>query len=844
MNRLSTISCRLVGMIQCVLLCMAGAAQLQAQQTTSALLSGTVLDPAGSAVPNAAVVARNESSGVVSRTTTDQEGKFSVPNLTPGNYTVEVAAPGFALASRQGVDATPERAEALTISLSLGSLSESITVEANTSGSIAAQHAPMDGLLEARSARTEITPIFIQNFTSPVADFSELTQMAPGTFAVNSNGVGLGQAKTYFRGFADGNYDIDFDAVPFYDTNDPTHHSWAFFPSPWIGSVDFDRSPGSASTFGPTPFGGSIHLLSREMANAPLVQMGVSYGSFNTLLIDGTYDSGPFFGRKSNLSADVHRMTSDGYETFNDQTRTAGSLKYQYKFSENNVLTAFSGVVRFSSNTPNNNPTRSQINSVGYNYLLSDDSNAAELTSGCLPANYTLGSCQYPLNYKFYTYNIPTDVEYVDWTKQFGNGWQTDFKPYTLSYYNHQFYNNSITAVNATSAVDKVNSYRKYGETFVASQVSQYGIFRAGLWYEWANTDRYQIKSDPTTHIDVAVPNFHERFYTNSYQPFVEYEYHATQRLTLTVGFKFSDFNQALTQYADQKIVGNLGGLPSVSHSAGYNSYLPSFDANYHLRNNWSIYGQFAEGTKVPPSSIFDVTGANVSILPKPTGVKTYQGGTVLKLRKVTLNADGYYIHFQNAYSSITDPNNQTGFDWIASGDSASKGFEGEANVYVTRGLSFYINGTVGTAKYVSQTIPNSKGVQVPNVNYGLWVANTPSNTEAFGMTYQQKHFDLGIFDKRVGPMWNDNSPFSQVIPINPFSITNLYFNYVVRNGSHFDQTKFRLSFNNLFNSRGIVGDQQAASGATYKPGDLDQLQLLPGRSITLTVTFGYSPKR
>ena len=358
MNRLSTISCRLLGVIQCVLLCMAGAAQLQAQQTTSALLSGTVLDPAGSAVPNAAVVARNESSGGVSRTTTDQECKFSFPNLAPGNYTVELAAPGFALASRQGVDATPERAEALTISLSLGSLSESITVEANTSGSIAAQHAPMDGLLEARSARTEITPIFIQNFTSPVADFSELTQMAPGTFAVNPNGVGLGQAKTYFRGFADGNYDIDFDAVPFYDTNDPTHHSWAFFPSPWIGSVDFDRSPGSASTFGPTPFGGSIHLLSREMANAPLVQMGVSYGSFNTLLIDGTYDSGPFLGRKSNLSADVHRMTSDGYETFNDQTRTAGSLKYQYKFSENNVLTAFSGVVRFSSNTPNNNPAR------------------------------------------------------------------------------------------------------------------------------------------------------------------------------------------------------------------------------------------------------------------------------------------------------------------------------------------------------------------------------------------------------------------------------------------------------------------------------------------------------
>ena len=38
-----------------------------------------------------------------------------------------------------------------------------------------------------------------------------------------------------------------------------------------------------------------------------------------------------------------------------------------------------------------------------------------------------------------------------------------------------------------------------------------------------------------------------------------------------------------------------------------------------------------------------------------------------------------------------------------------TKGFEGEANVYLTRGLSFYINGTVGNAKYVSQMIPTAR---------------------------------------------------------------------------------------------------------------------------------------
>jgi iron complex outermembrane receptor protein len=124
----------------------------------------------------------------------------------------------------------------------------------------------MDASLEARSARTPISPVFIQNFTSPVADYGEVVQMAPGTFTLNGNGVALGQSNTYFRGFPDGRYDIDFDGIPFYDTNTPSQHSWAFFPSQFVGGVDLDRSPGTASTIGPTPFGGSIHLLSKDLS--------------------------------------------------------------------------------------------------------------------------------------------------------------------------------------------------------------------------------------------------------------------------------------------------------------------------------------------------------------------------------------------------------------------------------------------------------------------------------------------------------------------------------------------------------------------------------------------------
>ncbi len=81
------------------------------------------------------------------------------------------------------------------------------------------------------------------------------------------------------------------------------------------------------------------------------------------------------------------------------------------------------------------------------------------------------------------------------------------------------------------------------------------------------------------------------------------------------------------------------------------------------------------------------------------------------------------------------------------------------------------------------------------------------------------------------------------MVPIDPFSVTNLSFNYTVRNGSRFDQTELRLSFNNIFDSHNITGVTPAVKGTTFVPNGNDVLQLLPGRSIMLSVTFAFNPK-
>jgi iron complex outermembrane receptor protein len=288
-----------------------------------------------------------------------------------------------------------------------------------------------------------------------------------------------------------------------------------------------------------------------------------------------------------------------------------------------------------------------------------------------------------------------------------------------------------------------------------------------------------------------------------------------------------------LTQYADNgKTVGSLNGAPSTFHSAQYRSWMPSADMRYKIKPNWTAYAQFATGSNIPPSSVFDSKGAQVAVLPHPEAVKTYQLGSVVKFNRWTLDVDAYYSHFQNPYSSFIDA--LTGESYFyQTGPSNSKGIEAEGNVLIGHGFSVYLNGTMGSAKYQG-------GAKYPNG--GLWIQLTPKNTEAVGVTYQVKNWDVGIFNKRVGPMYSDNGSINQAVPIDPFNVTNLFINYTIKGDSYLRGTKIRFAINNLFDQHNIVG-VAPFSTKSNAPAPGDSLTLLPGRALSITMTFGYAPK-
>jgi iron complex outermembrane receptor protein len=481
-------------------------------QSTNGTIQGTVTDPAGQAMQGANVAVVTESN-VVQRVVTGADGKFVAAGLPANTYIVEISATGFSTQIRHEVVVAAGATVSLPVTLTIASVSEEVTVEAEGDTSIAAQLAPVKSVLDAGSARTEITSNYVSEYTSPVTDFADIIQAAPGTVSYTTNGIGNGQAKIFFRGFVDDDYSMTWDGVPFNDSNDPSHHSWAYVPAAAIGYVDFDRSPGTASDIGTSNFGGTIHFFSPRLGDEAHVRGEVTYGSWNTYQVLGDINSGSFLHGKAHFWLNGDYQSSDGYQTFSPKQDVAATAKFDYRFSDRTDLSVIGTNIILDA-FQNNDPTRRQLLHHGDNYLYENNMLNPD---GSYNAQY----------WRYSVYHVPSFFDVITFNHDFGKGWKLDTKTYTYGYSNHQHYQNNTdndltldpanlitTTIEETvggpdqpgwkvgktpTGIDKLNQYARGGEIAALSYATKWGVFRTGSWYELTNTMRQQIYTDPIT---------------------------------------------------------------------------------------------------------------------------------------------------------------------------------------------------------------------------------------------------------------------------------------------------------------------------------------------------------
>jgi hypothetical protein len=154
------------------------ATQAVAQDAT---LLGTVTDPSGAAVPNAAVAITNTATGVTRNLTTNSDGQFVAPDLRIGNYTVRVSATGFKAAEQKNLELAVGDRRRLDVTLVVGSVQEQVTVEANA---VAVQ-------TDTGEVSNVINGQQVTQLATNGRSLYELFALAPGASSIQTSRVGF-----------------------------------------------------------------------------------------------------------------------------------------------------------------------------------------------------------------------------------------------------------------------------------------------------------------------------------------------------------------------------------------------------------------------------------------------------------------------------------------------------------------------------------------------------------------------------------------------------------------------------------------------------------------------------
>jgi len=726
-------------------------------------------------------------------------------------------------------------------------------------GSRTAEVAPVTASLATTQPQAAVSREFIDN-ANAASDFNQLIAITPSvSISGTSNGTGFGETKAVIRGFQDGDYNVTYDSIPFADTNNPTHHSTAFFPSTTIETVVVDRGPGNASQLGQATYGGNINMYSRAAKDQAGGQVEGLLGNWNTFIGRAEYQSGKIDSLGgAKLVVTGQFLRSDGALTNSPVNSKNLYAKLVMPLGSANTLTVMSTWNRnfyYQSDVNKGATCGTGGTALAAGTQLTADNCTATSQIGLYGQNYGLGGDAAKPDYWLYNRtDKTTDFSYVRLQSELGSGLSMDNRAYMYGYTNNTMSGNSgrvvtgfsgagtaaspYVAVNgpATDVLgyNKLNKYRVLGYIGQLNYEFASGKVRLGGWYEKAATDRHLFDFDWTTG---QTPAYTEKFNNgngtaaqnalpsialgnvaylqhstwNQYQLFGEFEFRPMEGLAITPGVKYVHFTRGIDGPVNQK------SRTPIDTKATWTKTLPFATINWQPTNSWSVYAQYAQGMYVPDLSSFytasdtataqAVQAQNLALL-QPQTSTNYQIGTVWHGSTVSIDVDGYVIEVNNKIAGDTSagaPANAL----VNIGQVRYKGVEGQVAWMPVKGLTLFVN---GSWNYARSTATDTQ------------IAKAPFATGAAGVFYNNGGLRVSFSQKYTGPQYASDYSGTGVRNYHMQAYSTGEFAISKEIG-----TLFRIGVNvsNVFNSRAISG---ISTGKTY--GVDDQFNFLPPRSF------------
>ena len=213
---------KLYGLIASLLFGLLFAGSSLAQST--ATLSGTITDPTGAVVPNAAVLIHSVATGLDRSTMSDASGNFTAPALQPGDYTLTVTAAGFAKWVTEAITLSVDGYVNINAKLSLASTGETVQVEA-ASQTIETQTMTVGQVIDKTT---------VQQIPLNGRHFLDLTVLTPGGVVADTAGSltspsrGLGANSFITAGNREDSVNFQINGV---NLNDMSQNQITFQPS-------------------------------------------------------------------------------------------------------------------------------------------------------------------------------------------------------------------------------------------------------------------------------------------------------------------------------------------------------------------------------------------------------------------------------------------------------------------------------------------------------------------------------------------------------------------------------------------------------------------------------------
>lgn len=762
-------------------------------------IHGTITDSLSQAIPGATVHLLETYKGIF----TDNNGKYKITNLKEGNYTVSISFVGYE-SQRIKID-NLNRDKELNVSLkkASASLGEIIVAGTRVQENSPFVHTDVSKKDFEKNNLGQDLPVLLENTTSMVV--------------TSDAGAGVGYTGIRIRGSDATRINVTVNGIPINDAESQGVF-WVNMPdfASTTDNIQIQRGVGS-STNGAGAFGGSINLKTADLKEKAYGEIATSYGSFNThketvkfgsglinnvfafdgrlsnIQSDGYIDrafsnlksyylSGDYYGKKTAIKAIIFSGKEDTYQSWwgTPEGRITGNKKVMETHAMNNGFD--------SSQTYNLLNAGRTYNYYQYDnqtdnyqqdhYQLHFSHQVNEKLDATLAFHYTYGRGYYEELRKqepFSAYSLPNLI--------FNTDTITSSDIVRKRWLDNDFYG---TTFNINYKNEKLKM--TFGGAYNNYDGGHYGEI---IWAQYASSS-----------------NIRDRYYDNNSH---KKDFNAYLKTNYLIGKKTTVFTDLQIRTINYKAAGIDNNQSNIWVNANYVFFNPKAGISHQINTKMRVYTSFSVGNKEPNRTDFIDNPVNKQ--PKHETLFDYEAGLDVKLKKIAIQGNFYYMNYSNQLI-LTGELNDVGSSIRTNVDkSYRRGVELTTSILISKKVKLSMNGTYSQNKikdFTEVIYDYTNGFDIVEKTYtNTDIAFSPNLIGAASIEYNPlKGLNLMLQSKYVGEQFLDNTS-NKLRRIRSYETLNGRISYSI-----FPKKMQEISFNFLVNN--MLNKLYSSNGYSY----------------------------